>query len=77
VYGEWVSKLHRLYIKETAFEGLRPASVAEPHHFGAAPDPGKIFDAAPAPLAPAPTLLYTKPTFFNKLKLRALGQFFS
>jgi hypothetical protein len=30
-------------------------SVAAPHHFYAAPAPGKIFDAAPA--APAPTLL--------------------
>jgi hypothetical protein len=29
-------------------------SVAEPHHFYAAPAPGKNFDAAPAP---APTLL--------------------
>jgi hypothetical protein len=32
-------------------------SVAEPHHFYAAPVPGKNFDAAPAP---APTLLYSK-----------------
>jgi hypothetical protein len=32
--------------------------VAEPHHFDAAPAPGKHFDAAPDP-----TLLYTKPTF--------------
>jgi hypothetical protein len=33
-------------------------SVAEPHHFSAAPvpDPCKIFDAAPDP-TPAPTLL--------------------
>jgi hypothetical protein len=39
-------------------------SVAEPHHFYAAPDPApdKIFDAAPAAPAPAPapTLLYSK-----------------
>jgi hypothetical protein len=35
-------------------------SVAEPHHFYAAPAPGKNFDAAPAPAAPAPTLLYSK-----------------
>jgi hypothetical protein len=33
-------------------------SVAEPHHFYAAPD--KNFDAAPAP-----TLLYTKAKFFK------------
>jgi hypothetical protein len=33
-------------------------SVAEPHHFYAAPAPGKNFDAAPA--APAPTLQYSK-----------------
>jgi hypothetical protein len=29
-------------------------SVAEPHHFYAAPAPGENFDAAPAPAAPAP-----------------------
>jgi hypothetical protein len=33
-------------------------SVAEPHHFYAAPAPGKNFDAAPAALAP--NLLYSK-----------------
>jgi hypothetical protein len=33
-----------------------PSSVADPHHFYAAPAPGKNFDAAPA--APAPTLQY-------------------
>jgi hypothetical protein len=40
-------------------------SVAEPHHFSAAP--GKNFDAAPAPAAPAPapTLLYSKAKFFK------------
>jgi hypothetical protein len=45
-------------------------SVAEPHHFYAAlaPVPGKNFDAAPAALAPAPmapatTLLYSKTKF--------------
>jgi hypothetical protein len=32
-------------------------SVAEPHHFYAAPAPGKNFYAAPVP---APTLLYSK-----------------
>jgi hypothetical protein len=33
-------------------------SVAELHHFYAAPAPGKNFDVTPA--APAPTLLYSK-----------------
>jgi hypothetical protein len=37
-------------------------SVAEPHHFYAAPAPGKNFDAAPAP---APTLLYSKAKFLK------------
>jgi hypothetical protein len=36
-------------------------SVAEPHHFYAAPAPGENFDAAPA--APAPTLLHSKANF--------------
>jgi hypothetical protein len=35
-------------------------SVAEPHQLYAAPAPGKNFNAAPAPAAPAPTLLYSK-----------------
>jgi hypothetical protein len=37
-------------------------SVAEPHHFYAAPASGENFDAAPAPAAPAPapTLLHSK-----------------
>jgi hypothetical protein len=39
-------------------------SVAEPHHFYAAPAPVKNFDAAPAP-APAPTLLYSKAKFLK------------
>jgi hypothetical protein len=33
------------------------SSVAEPHHFYAAPASGKNFDSAPAPAALAPTLL--------------------
>jgi hypothetical protein len=37
-------------------------SVAEPHHFYAAPAPGRNFDAGPALAAPAPTLLYSKAT---------------
>jgi hypothetical protein len=36
-------------------------SVAEPHHFYAAPAPGKNFDAAPA----APTLLNSKAKFLK------------
>jgi hypothetical protein len=40
------------------------SSVAEPHNFYAAP--GKNFDAAPAP---APTLLYSKPTFCKQTKI--------
>jgi hypothetical protein len=45
-------------------------SVAEPHHFYAAPAlaPGKNFDAAPAP-APAPTLLYSKEKFLKQTKV--------
>jgi hypothetical protein len=42
-------------------ELLKIISVAEPHHFYAAPAPGKNFDATPDPAvpatAPAPTLL--------------------
>jgi hypothetical protein len=49
-------------------EILTLISVAEPHHCYAAlaPAPGTNFDAAPAPaaLAPAPTLLYSKTKFF-------------
>jgi hypothetical protein len=45
-------------------------SVAEPHHFYAAPAPapGINFDAAPAP-APAPTLLYSKAKFLKRTKV--------
>jgi hypothetical protein len=38
-------------------------SVAEPHYFYAAADPGKNFDAAPAALAPAPTLVFRMAKF--------------
>jgi hypothetical protein len=41
-------------------------SVAEPHHFYAAPAPGENFDAA---LAPAPTLLYSKAKFLKRTKV--------
>jgi hypothetical protein len=43
------------------------SSVAEPHHFYAAPAPNTNFDAAL--VAPVPTLLYNKPNFKNKPKL--------
>jgi hypothetical protein len=36
----------------------------EPHHFYAAPAPGKNFDAAPAP-----TLLYSKANFLKLTKV--------
>jgi hypothetical protein len=45
------------------------SSVAEPHHFYAAPAPSENFDAAPAAPAPAPTLLYSKAKFIHILKL--------
>jgi hypothetical protein len=47
---------------------MQKTSVAEPHHLYAAPTPGINFDAAPA--APAPTLLYSKTKFLNKLKFK-------
>jgi hypothetical protein len=46
---------------------LRFISDAVPHHFYAAPAPGKYFDAAPA--APAPTLLYSKAKFLKQTKV--------
>jgi hypothetical protein len=48
------------------FNFSQKISVVEPHHFYAAPAPGKNFHAAPAApeaLAPALTLLHTKPTY--------------
>jgi hypothetical protein len=42
-------------------------SVAEPHHYYAAP--GKNFDAAPSLAAPAPTLLYSKAKFLKGTKV--------
>jgi hypothetical protein len=44
-------------------------SVAEPHHFYAAPAPGVNFDTAPAAPAPAPTLLYSKAKFLKRTKV--------
>jgi hypothetical protein len=43
------------------------SSVVEPHHFYAAPAPGKNFDAAP--VAPAPTLFYSKAKFLKRTKV--------
>jgi hypothetical protein len=43
------------------------SSVAEPHHFYAAPAPGVNFDAASA--APDPTLLYSKAKFLKRTKV--------
>jgi hypothetical protein len=52
-----------LHLKLHHFYSCQEISVAEPHHFYAAPAPGKNFDVAPAPAvpapAPAPTLLYS------------------
>jgi hypothetical protein len=57
---------------------LLKASVAEPHHFYAAPAPdpapGTNFDAAPDPAAPAapapnPTLLYSKEKFLKRTEV--------
>jgi hypothetical protein len=45
------------------------SSVAEPHHFYAAPAPDKNFDAAPATPAPAPTLFYSKAKFLKLTKV--------
>jgi hypothetical protein len=48
---------------------IHTSSVAEPHHFYAAPAPGENFDAAPAPAAPAPTLLHSKIKFLKRTKV--------
>jgi hypothetical protein len=45
------------------------SSVVEPHYFYAAPAPGKNFDAAPAPAAPAPTPFYSKAKFLKRTKV--------
>jgi hypothetical protein len=44
-------------------------SVAEPHHFYAAPAPDENFDEALAPAAHAPTLLYSKTNIFKGINL--------
>jgi hypothetical protein len=50
---------------------IQKTSVAEPHHFYAAPAPGENFDGAPAPAAPAraPTLLYSKAKCLKRTKV--------
>jgi hypothetical protein len=50
-------------VNEKQNGGPLKSSVAEPHHFYAAPAPCKNFDAAPAP-----TLVYSKPISENKQK---------
>jgi hypothetical protein len=46
------------------YTGDKPqTSVAEPHHFYAAPAPDTNFDAVPAAPAPASTFLYSKAKF--------------
>jgi hypothetical protein len=51
------------------FKNLLPSSsVAEPHHFYAAPAPCENFDAAPVAPALVHTLLYNEAKFFNELK---------
>jgi hypothetical protein len=69
-----MTTIQRTKPQMTTFQMTTPqmtTSVAEPHHFYAAPAPdlapGKIFDAAPDPAAPAPapTLLYSKEKFFE------------
>jgi hypothetical protein len=68
-YNEWIffSPQSRHY----GYQKTQNYSVAEPHHFYAAPAPGKHFDAAPDPAAPAPapTLLYSKAKFLKRTKV--------
>jgi hypothetical protein len=49
--------------------GTVASSVAEPHHFYAAPAPGENFEKAPAAAAPAPTLLYGEAKFLKRTKV--------
>jgi hypothetical protein len=53
-------------VYQNAVGKMVTTSVAEPHHFYAAPAPGENFDAAPAP---APTLLYSKAKFLKRTKI--------
>jgi hypothetical protein len=47
-------------------------SVAEPHHFYAAPAPGENFD-----VASAPTLLYSRPKFLKVIQFNRSDILFS
>jgi hypothetical protein len=47
--------------------GILNVSVAETHHFYAAPAPGENFDEAPAAPAAAPNLLHSKEKHMLKL----------
>jgi hypothetical protein len=51
-------------------------SVPEPDHFYAAPAPGKIFDADPAPAATVPTLLNCKAKFLKRSKFKHMLKVF-
>jgi hypothetical protein len=61
VYDLFISFLFHLFT-DVVFLFYIMTSVAEPHHFSAAP--GKNFDAAPAP-----TLLYSKTKFLKRTKV--------
>jgi hypothetical protein len=56
-------------VKTIRLAGHNASSVAEPHHFYAAPAPGNNFDAAPDPAAQAPSLLYSKAKFLKRTKV--------
>jgi hypothetical protein len=57
--------------KRSTYDRIQICNTAERHHFYAGLAPGKDFDAAAAPVTPAPTLLYTVPVagqlFKNKV----------
>jgi hypothetical protein len=59
-----MQKLVLTYVRFKFWLSCVLRSVAEPHHFYAAPAPGKNFDAAPAP-----TLLYSKEKFLKRTKV--------
>jgi hypothetical protein len=68
-----VSKILVVKIKYSIFCPPRrlclETSVAELHHFYAAPALVENFDAAPALAAPAPALLYSKAKFVKRTKV--------
>jgi hypothetical protein len=64
IFQEYLTEKFLKIIVSALYEAnVVSSSVAEPHHFSTAPAPRKIFDAAPAAPAQAPTLQYTKATF--------------